>query len=268
MDDHFPGGFHHPGAGTIFHPAPSPFGICYRSLYSRNIANLFCAGRCHSASHAAMSATRVMGTCSVMGQAVGTAAAIALRAGTGPRGAGESHLRALQQALLDDDAYLPWQVRDVAPVSQDARLTASVGDPEPLRNGMDRPLGAADNGWRGPLGSAVTYELAAPAELREARLVFDSDLDRTDPMTGNRALNQRHYETKDAPLRPTPATLVKAFRIETQRADGMWQTAAEVAANHQRLVRVPLQVRTRGVRFTSLGTWGAPDAHLFAFEVR
>ena len=86
MDDHFPGGFHHPGAGTIFHPAPSPFGICYRSLYSRNIANLFCAGRCHSASHAAMSATRVMGTCSVMGQAVGTAAAIALRAGTGPRG--------------------------------------------------------------------------------------------------------------------------------------------------------------------------------------
>ena len=268
MDDHFPAGFHHPKEGTIFHPAPSPFGICYRSLYSRNVANLFCAGRCHSATHAAMSATRVMATTSLMGQAVGTAAAIALRAGTGPRSVLEGQLRALQQALLDDDAYLPWRAREVSVVSKSARLTASAGDPEPLRNGVDRPVGNADNGWRGAPGATVTYELAAETELREARLVFDSDLDRMDPATGRHALNQRHYYAKDAAPRQVPATLVQAFRIETQRADGAWQVAAEVTANHQRLVHVPLAVCARGVRLTPLATWGAAEAHVFAFEVR
>ncbi|MDZ4199864.1 MAG: FAD-dependent oxidoreductase, partial [Kiritimatiellia bacterium] len=79
MDDHFPAGFYHPEQGTIFHPAPSPYGIPYRSLYSRNIANLFCVGRCHSATHVAMSSTRVMATTSGMGQAAGTAAALAIR---------------------------------------------------------------------------------------------------------------------------------------------------------------------------------------------
>jgi hypothetical protein len=36
MDDHHPNGFYYPGEPTIFHPAPSPFGIPYRSLYSVN----------------------------------------------------------------------------------------------------------------------------------------------------------------------------------------------------------------------------------------
>ena len=43
MDDHHPAGFKHPGDPTVFHHAPSPFGIPYRSLYSKNIGNLFFA---------------------------------------------------------------------------------------------------------------------------------------------------------------------------------------------------------------------------------
>ncbi|MCJ7550626.1 MAG: FAD-dependent oxidoreductase, partial [Anaerolineae bacterium] len=108
MDDHHPGGFNWPGEPTIFHPAPSPFGIAYRTLYSRNIANLFCAGRNISVTHAAMSATRVMATCAVLGQAAGTAAAIAAREATTPRGVYEAHLAELQQMLMDDDCFLPW----------------------------------------------------------------------------------------------------------------------------------------------------------------
>ncbi|MEI8197784.1 MAG: FAD-dependent oxidoreductase, partial [Phycisphaerae bacterium] len=34
MDDHHPGGLYYPGQPTIFHPAPTPFGIPYRTLYS------------------------------------------------------------------------------------------------------------------------------------------------------------------------------------------------------------------------------------------
>jgi len=268
MDDHFPAGFMHPKAGTTYHPAPSPFGIPYRSLYSRNIANLFCAGRNHSATHAAMSATRVMGTTALMGQAVGTAAAIALAGNLDPRGVHAKHLRVLQQALLDDDVYLPWQARDVPDVCRNAKLTATAGDPEALRNGVDRPVDKADNGWRAPLGAAVEYDFGVETELTEARLVFDSDLNRTDPMNGRRALNMRHYFPLHAPAWQTPATLVKGFRIETRNAAGAWQVAARVDQNYQRLARVPLAVRTRGVRLVVESTWGATDAHVFAFEAR
>ena len=45
MDDHHPGGMNWEGEPTMFHPAPSPFGIPYRCLYSRNIVNLFFAAR-------------------------------------------------------------------------------------------------------------------------------------------------------------------------------------------------------------------------------
>jgi hypothetical protein len=53
------------------------FTIPLRCLYSRNVENLFFAGRNISATHVAFASTRVMGTCSVMGQAIGTAAALA-----------------------------------------------------------------------------------------------------------------------------------------------------------------------------------------------
>jgi hypothetical protein len=51
--------------------------VPYRSLTVRGAANLLTAGRCVSADHHAMSALRVMGTCMAMGQAAGTAAAMA-----------------------------------------------------------------------------------------------------------------------------------------------------------------------------------------------
>jgi hypothetical protein len=85
MDDHHPAGIFYPGKPTIFHPAPSPYGIPYRSLYSKNVANLLFAGRSISVTHAALSSTRVMATCAVIGQAAGTAAALCARHACDPR---------------------------------------------------------------------------------------------------------------------------------------------------------------------------------------
>ena len=261
MDDHYPAGFRHPERGTIFHPAPSPFGIPYRTLYSRNIENLFCAGRCHSATHAAMSATRVMGTTSVMGQAVGTAAALAAREGTSPRGVLQHHLAALQATLMDDDAWLPWHSRPIPPLTADARLTASHGDPEPLRNGIDRPADGARNAWTAPCGAHAAYAFPAPVEVHEARLVFDSDLNR--PFR-----NMRFNYPREAPPFQTPATLVKSFRLEAHDGDGGWRTVYHEPANRQRLRRLPLDVRTDALRIVPESTWGAPEARLFAFDLR
>jgi hypothetical protein len=260
MDDHHPAGFRHPVQPTVFHPAPSPYGIPYRCLYSRNVDNLLFAGRNISATHAALSSTRVMGTCSILGQAVGTAAAIAAVRNVSPREVGRAHIGELQQALMEDDAYLPWQRREVSAVCRAAILTASEGDPEPLRNGVDRPVGEADNGWEGACGAWIEYAFDAEVDLTKCRIVSDSDLNRRESgMRCNYPLSQPHQTV--------PASLVKAFRIEARGGDGGWTVVHRTEANHQRLVRFPLKTRARAVRLVPEFTWGAPKAHLFAWDV-
>ena len=261
MDDHFPEGFYSTGEGTIFHPAPSPYGIPLGSLYSRNIVNLFCAGRCHSATHAAMSSTRVMGTTSLMGQAVGMAAAIAIRDGLTPREVRERRIVDVQQALMEDDCWLPWHTRQVPDLSLHAKLTAEAGDVEQLRTGMDRPANGEDNCWCGQPGNSITYEFESETPVREARIVFDSDLNRE-------AKNMPWRHSLDEPTWAVPETLVKAFRIEALEADGRWQTIARESTNYQRLARVPLDVQTTAVRLVPEATWGAAQVRVFAFDVR
>jgi hypothetical protein len=269
MDDHHPGGIRYEGPPTIFHPAPSPYGIPYRCLYSCNVSNLFCAGRNISTTHAALSSTRVMGTCAILGQAVGTAAALAVKHGLAPREVYEQQLSELQTLLMEDDCYLPWHTRPVAALSLEAQLTASSGDPEPLRNGLDRPIGEADNGWSGPLGSAVEYRWDTPRPVREVRFTFDSDLDRVF-RTGerNRGQNMHCCYRNNDPFFRMPEVMVKAFRVEAQLGSGEWVTVAQERDNHRRLVRLGVAVEAVAVRFIPEATWGAPEAHVFAWEVR
>jgi len=77
---------HHGGEGTgttwEYLPEGETVGIPLGSLIVRDSVNTFVAGRCFSASHDAQASIRSMAQCMAMGQAVGTAAAIAAR-GTG-----------------------------------------------------------------------------------------------------------------------------------------------------------------------------------------
>jgi hypothetical protein len=67
------------GSANIGHGfQPGPYDIPYRSLQPKKIANLLVAGRCHSASKEAASSTRVTVTAMAMGEAAGTAAAVAV----------------------------------------------------------------------------------------------------------------------------------------------------------------------------------------------
>jgi len=76
-----------------------PFWIPYRCLYSRNIDNLFMAGRCISVTHEALGAVRVMRTCGTGGEIVGMAASVCKTFNTDPRGVYEKHLADLKERM-------------------------------------------------------------------------------------------------------------------------------------------------------------------------
>jgi hypothetical protein len=76
-----------------------PYWAPYRCLYSRNIGNLFMAGRDISVSTDGLGPVRVMRTCGMMGEIVGKAAAVCIQQKTSPRGVYESHLAKLQELM-------------------------------------------------------------------------------------------------------------------------------------------------------------------------
>ncbi|HEX8833708.1 MAG TPA: FAD-dependent oxidoreductase [Abditibacteriaceae bacterium] len=264
MDDHHPAGIFYPGSPTLYHAAPSPYGIPYRSLYSRNISNLLFAGRNISVTHAALSSTRVMATCALLGQAAGTAAALCIRHNCDPRALSTGErLRELQNTLMDDDCWLPGIARPISDLAKAATLSANGATPggadvSVLIDGLDRDRGDELHAWEGSPGSSVEYRWENPVEIAGARLVFDSNL-------SNEKRMPTSYPQKGDKNR-VPDSLVKKFRLETLDAGGNWIVAHRDDENYQRLVRVPVGVHTTALRLVVEETWGAGTARIFAFE--
>ncbi len=259
MDDHHPAGLYYPGHPTIFHPAPSPYGIPYRSLYSRNIENLLFAGRNISVTHAALSSTRVMATCAIIGQAAGTAAALCTQHNCAPRSLSSGErLREFQSTLMDDDCWLPGLTRPVDELANIAKLCADGTGAPLLLDGLDRDRDDDEHAWSGQVNNAIEYRWNEPVNLAGARLVFDSNLAHAKKMACT-------YPQKGG-RNAVPNSLIKSFRLETLDARNQWQTAYQQTNNYQRLVQVPLRAPTRGLRLVPEATWGAKEARIFAFE--
>ena len=101
--------------------------IPYRSLYSKNISNLFLAGRIISVSHVAFASTRVMATAAYVAQVVGVAAKICLDKGLNPRDIlTNSLIGELQTGLQISGQHIPHlKLKDSSDLVQSATITAS-----------------------------------------------------------------------------------------------------------------------------------------------
>ena len=269
MDDHHPAGFRTSEPPTIFHPAPSPYGIPFGSLYSAEIPNLMFAGRNISVTHAAMSSTRVMGTCALLGQAVGSAAALAVQKGCMPRDVAGAYIRELQDCLMDDDCYLPHFKRRISALCRKAALSGDGTQLECLRDGVDRPRGGASHAWQGKTGDRITYAFEKPGTIRRIRLVVDSDLNRDTLPEPENAMERSMFHNRLKRFQPSyvPKTVLKAFRITATLADGSERVVALESANHHRLWRCPVEVENCvSLTLEPLETWGAETVRIFAFE--
>jgi hypothetical protein len=94
-------------------------------------------------------------------------------------------------------------------------------------------------------------------EIAAARLVFDSNLRNEKPMP---------HSYPQRPSVRVPDSLVRAFRLEALDSGGQWETVERRDGNFQRLVTMPLSVRTTGLRLVPEATWGSACARVFAFE--
>lgn len=106
LDIHFPDSLNSvrfPGRefkSSTVHNKIYPYAVPYRCLYSRNVPNLFMAGRDISVTHVALGSVRVMRTCGMMGEVVGMAESICRENGILPRDVYRKHLPELK-ALMD-----------------------------------------------------------------------------------------------------------------------------------------------------------------------
>lgn len=269
MDDHNPKGFYAntpTDTPSILHPAPSPYGIPYRCLYSKNIENLFFAGRDISATHAAMSSTRVMATCALLGQAVGTAAAICHRDGLLPRDITGTLVTELQQQLLFDGVFLPGVKREIPALSREASLNLDDAARALLQNGIDRPRSDEEqNMITLDKGDKLTFTFGEEKEISDLRLMLDFDYSKmsVSPNRKMRIFPMKLNRGKDFVPVKVAATLVKHLRVI---ADGkvVWETEN----NYHSLLQIPLKLKARTVEIEFLETWGAERVNLFACDLR
>ena len=89
------------------HQPIQPYAIPYRCFYSKNVSNLFMAGRCISVTHVALGTIRVMRTGGMMGEVVGMAASLCKTYNTTPRGVYRNHLDDLKSLMAKGIAPKP-----------------------------------------------------------------------------------------------------------------------------------------------------------------
>ncbi len=272
LDDHPPGGFH----DTHLSPfrsirLPSPYNIPLRSLYSKNIGNLWMAGRNISATHVAFTSARVMATCSCIGQAAGTAAALCVRDGVLPRDVyrDKPRLKELQNLLLrDDQTIIDQRNQDAADIARVARVDYSdiltECDSENVINGFvrDEP-GSWSNRWGAKMtdqGAWLELSWGDEQLLRKVQITFDTGFQRELTLTSSDTHNSHM-------IRAAQPECVRDYQLIARDASGREHVLADVRANHQRLRRHEFNpVKARALRLKITATNGSDTARVF--EVR
>lgn len=220
IDLHPADGVYSPRPGCDQWHAKGVYQIPYRCLYSKNIRNLFLAGRIISVSHVAFGSTRVMATCANSAQAVAMAAVLCRRHGLMPADiTTPARMGELQLELMRRGQHIPGFARndpdDLAcradiSASSELQLAALPDDGPPVP--LDRARAQMVPLTAGPAPSITfTVDVAAPTTL-ELELRVSS---RADNHTPDIILDK-----KSVPLRAGSSQPVVADFAATLDTDG------------------------------------------------
>lgn len=263
MDNHDPKGFRFMGYSSRHIQTRTPYQIPFRCLYSRNIANLMFAGRNISASHMALSSTRVMGTCAVIGQAAGTGAALAVRHNCLPAEVADRYIRELQQALLEDGCFIPGMNRQsTGKVS--ARLSA--GESAILQDGWERPHDGCDHTVAFPEGGELTVDLFAPC--KRLRLALDPDFSRQSisPIERYQRFAMRTHVNWPEEEVHMPARLLRSCAVSVVTSDDHEIAGWQICENRRPRLYLDIPEGAAQVRLHSMRSWGGEGVSIFSCD--
>ena len=264
MDDHDPNGIEENCPPNVHYNINGPYAIPLRCIYSSNIKNLFFAGRNISATHMALSSTRVMATCALLGQAVGVSAYVANKYGLQPNKL-TSKIEEIQQNLRNDDCFLlrtPRKLSNVLALSKHNLTNTQFSN---LTSGIERKIGENDYAIELEKNQEIVFEFE-DSYCEKIRLVFDNDIARDlyeDFEFKHYPMKKIHYlnEQKFA----MPASLVKEYKVWV-KVDNSWKQI-ETNKNHQRLQYVSINEKVSGIKFAGVSTYGSEKIRLYSIDV-
>ena len=231
------------------------------------------AGRHVSVTHVTIGTARVQGTTGMMGQVVGTAAALCLKHETTPRGIYQSHMPELQQQLLKDDITIP-HLRNEDPndLARTAKVSASSSlpddGPENAINGLTRPMDDDMEMWIGKVPNNMWIsdpEQAMPQwleldfgkqhKVNAVYLTFDTNLK-----------IKRYCSWEFKAEERMPPECARDYQVQVMKGKD-WVTVAEVKDNyHRRRIHRFEAAKTDKVRVLVTATNGDPSARIY--EIR
>ncbi|MDX9985145.1 FAD-dependent oxidoreductase [Sphaerochaeta sp.] len=273
LDDHNPMGFLNRGEAhekSQFLPTPSPYEIPFSSLYSVNVSNLMFAGRNISATHAAMSSTRVMATCSILGQAVGLAASMCYAKQCLPSELASWNIHELQQALLEDYCFLPGKTRMIPELTLRANHNLSPDDAAILYDGMERFCAdGRDHYIQFKSGQSITYSFEYPEEVKKLRIVFDLDFSR-ESITQFKRIQKyamRSHIGRDFKPVKMPKNMAKEFVVEIDEGDGKWQNIYTTNVNHVDLFTLRIDRAIKQIRVVFQSAYADEFINVYACDI-
>ena len=269
IDVHPKEGLYHKGLPTKYINFSGRYSIPYKCFYSKNVPNLMMAGRDISVSKLAMASTRVMGTCAIGGQAVGTAAAIAVKYGCNPKEVGEKHIRELQQTLLKEDCYIPGiKNEDQNDLARGSKISASSftagNNPEKVVSGVTRAIDDESNVWESESFNGksqwIAFNLEKETQISQIRVVFDPDLNKEIMITQTK-------RRQDTLVKGMPHTLVKDYTVKAY-LDEQVVFEKQIKDNIERLAVINIGncVKANKVVVEVQSSYGIDKARIF--EVR
>lgn len=264
MDDHNPDGIDTNAPPNVHYRIKNPYPIPLRCIYSKNIENLFFAGRNISATHLAISSTRVMATCALLGQAVGSAAYVAKKYKLNSKQLlGKTD--ELKQILRNEDCFLLNTPRKLSYSILNSENNLSDKDFNVLKSGIERKIGDKDPVLELNPNQEIEFEFEN-VYCESVRLLFDNDIARnsyTDydfkqyPMKCNTFLNETKYQL--------PECLIKNYEISVKVGD-MWRVIA-IKDNHTRLNLIPIREKITGLKFKGISTYGLKKIRLYSIDI-
>ena len=265
LDEHCPGGISNmTEPASYFHKKfTRPYQIPYRCIYSKNIDNLFFAGRNISVSHIALSSTRIIETCMGVGQAAGVAAAMCIERDIAPRDIYNLHIDELQERMLSEDYYIPYiAAKDPNNKAKVAKITPSStlsGDVKNLVNGIARDRRELNqiNHWCSK-GTEASLNLKwdKKVDLSRIELKFDTNVNRHIMMHKNPAKSLKQSQV-------IPIELVKSFTIKA-KIGSEWVEIAKNDDNIRRYVPISFdKISTDEIMIELHSTYGANNIKVF-----